>query len=89
MNESKKRKTTSKGMTAATPVVPLVMQFFFTGGVEKEHGVDILGRTHPLPLTWADGMIGVIPVFETREAAETYADGKLRVYSVEVEQRIA
>jgi hypothetical protein len=90
MNEGKKLKTKLKSARATAPVVPLVMQdFFFVGGVEKEHDIDLFGRRQKLPLTWADGMIGVLPVFVSQEAAETYSAGKLQVYSVHVEKRVA
>lgn len=34
-----------------------------------------MGKTAKLPLSYADGMIGCLPVFETREQAEAFADG--------------
>ncbi len=30
---------------------------------------------HDINLSWADGMLGVSPIFATREQAEAYADG--------------
>lgn len=35
-----------------------------------------------LSLKWADGQIGAIPVFATREDAEAYAEGKGEVLEV-------
>jgi len=32
--------------------------------------------TDTIDLCFADGMIGALPVFETRESAEAYADGQ-------------
>jgi len=32
-----------------------------------------------LPLAWADGMIGVLPVFATRKEAEQYAGEKYEI----------
>jgi hypothetical protein len=43
-------------------------------GVEYEHDVKYLGNTVTVPLTWADGMVGVIPVFDNKEKAEKYSD---------------
>ena len=34
------------------------------------------GEKVELNLSWASGIIGALPVFETRELAEKYADGK-------------
>lgn len=39
-----------------------------------------------LPLAYANGMIGAMPVFETREQAEAYADGVFEVAEVLVLQ---
>lgn len=33
-----------------------------------------------VPLVWSDGMVGVLPVFRTKEDAERYADGKVPVW---------
>ena len=38
-----------------------------------------------MPLKWAYGMIGAMPVFESREAAEEYAQGKFEIVEVEIE----
>jgi len=32
--------------------------------------------TFDLKLSWADGMVGAMPIFETYEDAEKYANGK-------------
>lgn len=37
-----------------------------------------LGLKQDLPLTWADGMVGVIPVFKDEESAKKYA-GKVEI----------
>lgn len=54
---------------------------YMVGIVKKEHPVNVFGSEVTLPLTWADGMIGVMPVFENYESAETYAKGKA-VYEI-------
>ena len=35
--------------------------------------VDLLGQPFTLALHWAEGMVGVLPVFDSKEAAERYA----------------
>jgi len=35
-----------------------------------------------MELKWAEGQIGALPVFGTREDAESFADGKAEVYEV-------
>lgn len=44
--------------------------------------VDWLGREVEVPLSYADGMIGAMPVFETREQAEAIASGRYEVREV-------
>lgn len=55
-------------------------KFYAVGCIAKKHDLDWLGRTVSLPLTWADGMIGVIPVFKTKAAARKYGGKKLGIY---------
>ena len=45
------------------------------------------GFKQELPLSSADGMIGMIPVFDTKEQAEEYADGKSKVVECVVERK--
>lgn len=48
---------------------------FVVLSVKKNLTVSIsLGSMQELPLAWADGMVGVMPVFETMAQAEYYAD---------------
>lgn len=37
-----------------------------------------------IPLTWADGMAGAMPVFDSREAAERYAQGDYEIFEVAI-----
>ena len=62
---------------------------YMVGCVQKETPVQLaaLGIEQEISLTWADGMVGVIPVFESREAAEKYADGKIPVMEVVMEKK--
>lgn len=57
--------------------------------VTKKQTVKISYYGNPIntdiEMSFADGMIGVLPVFETREAAEKYAKGLEVVEVVEVE----
>ena len=34
-----------------------------------------MGIQRSVPLVWADGMVGVMPVFDSKENAEKYAEG--------------
>ena len=51
------------------------MEMYMVARVKTDIELDILGQTYTLPLTWADGMIGAIAVFDNLEDAENYADG--------------
>jgi len=50
----------------------------------KELDVVAGNKSYPLKMGWAEGVIGVVPVFETKEAAEQYAAGKFAVMTMEV-----
>ena len=41
--------------------------------LNKEVEVNVMGTVVEVPLSYAEGMIGAIPVFDTREAAELFA----------------
>ncbi len=41
-----------------------------------------MGTAVELPLSYADGMIGCMPVFETKEKAEAFADGAYKILEV-------
>lgn len=43
--------------------------------LKKEVDVEVLGIKQSLPLSWADGMVGIIPVFDSLENAQIWADG--------------
>lgn len=43
--------------------------------VESSVGIRVEGEPTWVPLVWADGMLGVAPIFATREQAEDYAEG--------------
>jgi len=62
--------------------VDALVSFWGVGAVEKEHNVDVLGTELKLNLTWAEGMVGVIPVFESNEAAKKYAGENLITFEL-------
>lgn len=41
--------------------------------------VNIENPTATIPLSWAEGMLGVLPVFESYEKALTYAEGNFEI----------
>lgn len=61
------------------------MTFYMIGGIERDHKIEIFGQRTDIKLTWADGMIGVAPVFESLEAAEKYTGGNCQITRIEVE----
>ncbi len=72
------KKSTAQGSAGA------VVSFWCVSCIEKEHKVRVFSGEHKLDLTWADGMIGVIPVFENEKAAKKYASGNSVTFEVEV-----
>ena len=56
-------------------------KFYGIGVIEKQHEVNWpTGGTVTMNLTWADGMVGVMPIFSNKKAAKKYA-GKFDVLS--------
>lgn len=50
--------------------------------LKKEHGVSVGAFKANIELSWADGMIGVLPVFRTKKDANKYA-GKVQILTIE------
>ena len=46
--------------------------------------VRIQGHELPLDMNWADGMVGVVPVFKNKKTAQNYAGKKFDVLAVEL-----
>lgn len=59
------------------------MGMYLVMALKKEHEAVLVGpvgsTTIPVKIDWADGMIGALPVFNSREAAVKYAGGKYAV----------
>lgn len=47
-------------------------KYFLVGIVKKEIEINVLGASEEISLEWADGMVGAMPVFSSRKAAEKY-----------------
>ena len=50
---------------------------YVVGTIVQSHPVSTPYGDQKLPLTWADGMVGVLAVFEDKEKAESYAEGTM------------
>lgn len=61
------------------------MTIYMVYSLVSEHKINIGYHKQPLSLTWADGMIGVLPIFNNREDAEKYSDGLFPIVESEVE----
>lgn len=59
------------------------MIMFAVMAITKKAEVDVFGRPVPIDMSFADGMIGIIPVFDTRENAEKWAEGTLQIIEVQ------
>ena len=49
------------------------MEYYTVGIIEEERKVSIDGEETMLDLVWHDDMVGVMPVFNSREEAENYS----------------
>ena len=56
---------------------------FIVMAVQRKADVNLFGKATPIDLKFADGMIGVLPVFKTRQSAEKYAGKKMTIVQVE------
>lgn len=52
--------------------------------VEKFISVYVSCYEKEIPLSYADGMVGAMPVFETRDQAENFSGGKYDVMELRV-----
>ena len=64
-------------------------KFYMVNKVKSDLTVEVLGLKTKLDLNWAIGMIEAIPVFDTKENAELYANGTKLEELVEIEKKIA
>ena len=53
--------------------------YFAVGALHKSVLAKISGEELSIPLSWRDGMLGMMPVFSSLEAAEAEAGGKFEV----------
>lgn len=53
--------------------------FFAVGALHRSVVVSLLGMERSVPLVWEEGMVGCLPVFSSREAAEKEAGAKYEV----------
>ena len=51
--------------------------------VQRKADIKMLGTPTLVDLKFADGMIGVLPVFRTRQSAERYAGKKVTLITIE------
>jgi len=58
------------------------MLYYCVGSLELQHPLAIYGKNVDLKLSWAEGMVGCIPVFKDRETAKKYAGDKNQVFTV-------
>lgn len=59
-------------------------RMFLAMTLHRDVQVDWFGGTRDVPLTYADGMVGAIPVFSTRTAAEAFSNGRYGIVEIEV-----
>lgn len=55
--------------------------------LRKNLAISFLGIEQELPLCWATGMIGAVPVFNTEEEAEKFrGDSEAEIYEVKYKE---
>ena len=81
MTKAKKQTKRRKGQSASKAMLGsdfLYVVMALNSTVE----VTAFGRNDKVELSYADGMVGAMPVFNTREAAEAYAGDKYQIQIV-------
>jgi hypothetical protein len=81
-NQDKKKQNVS-GQIAAKGYAK---EYFAVGAIKtntKISGTGLYEFEKDLDLKWADGMVGVIPVFETIEEAEAYSEDGASIIKLE------
>lgn len=53
----------------------MMSELFAVMAIKQDLELELLGQTQSVPLKFADGMVGAIPVFDNRADAEKWADG--------------
>lgn len=56
---------------------------FIVMAVQRKADINMLGAPTPIDLKFASGMIGVLPVFMSRKAAERYSKKKFTIVEIE------
>ena len=56
---------------------------FIVMALQEKADIDLFGKHTPIDLKFASGMIGVLPVFMSRKAAERYSKKKFTIVQVE------
>lgn len=62
-----------------------VMRLFTVMSVNKTVDVEMMGFKRTEPLSFAPGMVGAMPVFDTKESAERFSEGKFKIAEIEVQ----
>jgi hypothetical protein len=55
---------------------------FIVMAVQRKADIDLFGKSTPIDLKFASGMIGVLPVFMSRKAAERYSKKKFTIVEI-------
>jgi len=56
---------------------------FIVMAIQRKADIKMLGAPTPIDLKFASGMIGVLPVFMSRKAAERYSKNKITIVEIE------
>ena len=65
-------------------VTPTAERLFVVMSLSRSVDVSVFGAVHSVPLIYADGMVGALPVFGTRPAAEEAAAGVYKIVEIVV-----
>ncbi len=59
---------------------------YVVGVLQQELGIVSPGNEVDLPLTWAERMVGALPVFDSMDAAKEYANDEYEIFTITAEK---
>lgn len=78
-----KSRTTKLSNPETLPTVSLSKSIFVLAALIESRPVQVMHLRSTMAMNWADGMIGVMPVFDSIESAEKESKGKYQIIQFE------
>jgi len=57
-------------------------EYYAVARLKEDLTVEVMGINRTVPLKFADGMVGAMPIFESKEAAQAWAIPDTEIYKL-------